>query len=45
LRRRRADCNLRLEAPAALPPVLADRNRIAVFSNLLSNALKFADRR
>jgi signal transduction histidine kinase/DNA-binding response OmpR family regulator len=36
------DCNLRLEAPPVLPPVLADRNRIAeVFSNLLSNALKF----
>ncbi|MFY0569716.1 ATP-binding protein [Archangium lansingense] len=33
---------LELEAPEALPPVMADRDRLLqVFSNLLGNALKF----
>ena len=34
--------HLGLEVPGALPPVLADRDRLLqVFSNLLGNALKF----
>jgi signal transduction histidine kinase/CheY-like chemotaxis protein len=37
--------SLRLELPSALPPVRADRDRIAqVLNNLLANALKFTER-